>query len=230
MKKSMPPPFPQALKGKKKASNQTEILEVLRQVKVNIPLLDMIKQVPTYAKFLKDMCTVKRGLGIDKKAFLIEQVSAIIQSKTPVKYKDTGSSTISVNIEGTCMDKALLDLGASVNLLSYSVYKKLGLGELKPTNITLSLAGRSVKIPKGIVEDVLVKVDKFYYPVDFIVLDTESVAEGTNQVPIILGRPFFATSNAIINCRNGVMQLTFGNMTLELNIFHLDSKHKSAEE
>ena len=70
MKKSMPPSFPQALKGKKKASNQTEILEVLRQVKVNIPLLDMIKQVPTYAKFLKDLCTVKRGLNVDKKAFL----------------------------------------------------------------------------------------------------------------------------------------------------------------
>ena len=69
MKKSMPP-FPQALKGKKKASKQVEILEVLRQVKVNIPLLDMIKQVPTYAKFLKDLCTVKRGLNVDKRAFL----------------------------------------------------------------------------------------------------------------------------------------------------------------
>ena len=128
------------------------------------------------------------------------------------------------------MDKALLDLGASVNVLPYSVYKQLGLGELKPTTITLSLADKSVKIPKGIVEDVLVKVDKFYYPVDFFVLDIELVAEGTNHVPIILGRPFFATSNAIINFWNGVMQLTFGNMTLELNIFHLSSKHKSMEE
>ena len=104
------------------------------------------------------------------------------------------------------------------------------MGELKPTNITLSLADLSVKIPKGIVEDVLVKVDKFYYPVDFVVLDTELVAGGTNHVPIILGRPFLATSNAIINFRNRVMQLTFGNMTLELNIFHLSSKHKSMEE
>ena len=128
------------------------------------------------------------------------------------------------------MDKALLDLGASVNVLPYSVYKQLGLGELKPTTITLSLADKSVKIPKGIVEDVLVKVDKFYYPVDFFVLDIELVEEGTNHVPIILGRPFFATSNAIINFWNGVMQLTFGNMTLELNIFHLSSKHKSMEE
>ena len=87
-----------------------------------------------------------------------------------------------------------------------------------------------MKIPKGIVEDVLVKVDKFYYLVDFIVLDTKPVAGGANHVPIILGRPFLATSNAIINCRNGVMQLTFGNMTLELNIFHLSSKHKSMGE
>ena len=230
MKKSMPPPFPQALKGKKKASNKTKILEVLRQVKLNIPLLDMIKQVPTYAKFLKDLCTLKRGLNVDKTAFLTEQVSSIIQHKTPVKYKDPGSPTISVNIGGTCVDKALLDLGASVNLLPYSMYKQLGLGELKPTTITLSLADRSVKIPKGIVEDFLVKVDKFYYLVDFVVLDTESVVDRTNRVPIILGRPFLATSNAIINCRNGVMQLTFGNMTLELNIFHLSSKYKSMEE
>ena len=135
-----------------------------------------------------------------------------------------------MNIEETCVDKALLDLGSSVNLLPYSVYKQLGLGELNPTTITLSLDDRSVKIIKGIAEDVLVTVDKFYYLVDFVVLDIEQVARGTNHVPIILGRPFFATSNAIINCRIGVMQLTFGNMTLELNIFHLSSKHKSMEE
>ena len=147
-----------------------------------------------------------------------------------MKYKDPGSPTISVNIGGTCIDKALLDLGASVNLLPYSVYKQLGLGELKPTNITLSLADRSVKIPKGIVEDVLVKVDKFYYRVDFVVLHTEPIAIGPNHVPIILGRPFLVTSNAIINCRNGVMQLTFGNMTLELNIFHLSNRHNLAED
>ena len=152
------------------------------------------------------------------------------RARPPVKYKDLGYPTISVNIGGTCIDKALLDLGASVNLLPYSLYKKLGLGELKPTNITLSLADRSVKIPKGIVEDVLVKVDKFYYLVDFVVLDTEPIASGPNHVPIILGRPFLATSNAIINFRNGVMQLTFGNMTLELNIFHLSNKHKLAED
>ena len=119
------------------------------------------------------------------------------------------------------MGKALLDFGASVNLLPYSVYKKLGLGELKPTSITLSLADRSMKIPRGMIEDVLVQVDKFYYIVDFVVLDTNLVAIGTNCILIILGRPFLATSNTIINCGNGVMQLTFGNMMLELNIFYM---------
>ena len=203
---------------------------MLRQLKVNIPLLDMIKQVPTYAKLLKDMCTVKRGLNVDKKAFLTDQVSAIIQCKTPVKYKDPRCPTISVNIRGTCVEKALLNLGASVNLLPYSMYKQLGLGDLKLTAITLSLANRSVKIPKGTVEDVLIQVDKFYYPVDFVVLDIELVAVGANHVPIILRRPFLATSNMIINCQNGVMQLTFGNMTLELNIFHLSKKHMQPVE
>ncbi|RVW31950.1 Retrovirus-related Pol polyprotein from transposon 17.6 [Vitis vinifera] len=199
MKKHMPPPFPQALHGKKGIKNSSEILEVLRQVKMNIPLLDMIKQVPTYAKFLKDLCTVKRGLIMTKKAFLTEQVSAIIQCKSSVKYKDPGCPTISVNIGGTNVEKALLDLGANVNLLSYSVYKQLGLGELKPTTITLSLADRSVKIPRGVIEDVLVQVDKFYYPVDFVVLDTDPT-------------------------------LTFGNVTLELNIFHLCKRHLQPEE
>ena len=229
-KTNVPPPFPQALRKKKNFVNQTEMLEVLRQVKVNIPLLDMIKQVPTYAKFLKDLCTVKRGFNVNKKAFLTEQVSAIIECKTPVKYKDPGCSTISVNIGGISVEKALLDLGASVNLFPYSMYKQLGLGELKPMSITLSLADRSIKIPKGTIDDVLIQVDIIYYPVDFVVLDIESVAVGANHVPIILGRPFLATSNAIINCRNGVMQLTFGNMTLELNIFHLSKRHVHSEE
>ena len=135
-----PHQFPQALRGKKKASKQEGILEVLRQIKVKNQLLDMIKQVLTYAKFPKDLCTVQKGLGINKKAFLTKQVISIIQCRTLLKYKDPRSPTISVNIGGTCIDKALLDLGASVNLLPYSMYKQLGLGELKSTNITLSLA------------------------------------------------------------------------------------------
>ena len=147
-----------------------------------------------------------------------------------MKYKDLGCLTISVDIGGICVENALLDLGVSVNLIPYSVYKQLGLGELKPTTVTLSLADKSVKIPKGTIEDVLVQVDKFYYLVDFVVIDTEPVVVGASYVPIILGWPFLATSNAIINCRNGVMYLTFGNMTLKLNIFHLGKKHVHPKE
>jgi len=118
------------------------------------------------------------------------------------------------------IEKALLDLRASVNLLPYSVFQSLNLGELKPTFVTLLLADRSVKVPRGIVEDVLVQVDKFIYPMDFIVLDTQPV-EACNSFPVILGRPFLAISNALINYTNGLMKLSFGNMTLEMNIFNI---------
>ena len=114
-----------------------------------------------------------------------------------------------------------MDLGASVNLLPYSVYVDLGLGELEPINITLQLDDRSVKIPRGIVKDVLVQVDKFYFLVDFVVLDTQPVVNQGTQFPVILGRPFLATENAIIHCRGGLMTLSFGNMTVNLNIFNV---------
>ena len=114
-----------------------------------------------------------------------------------------------------------MDLGESVNLLPYSVYVELRLGELEPTNITLQLAYCSVKIPKGILKDVLVQVDKFYFLVDFVVPDTQPVANQGTQFPVILDRPFLATANAIIHCRGGLMTLSFGNMTVNLNIFNV---------
>ncbi|XP_034681081.1 uncharacterized protein LOC117911023 [Vitis riparia] len=196
-------PFPSAMQRHKVGDKTLEILEVLKQVKINIPLLDMIKQVPAYAKFLKDLCTVKRRIKLSKKAFLTEQVSAIIKNKAMVKYKDPGCPTISIQIGDSFVER------------------QLGLGELKATTIILSLADRSIKVPRGVVKDVLVQVEKFYYPVDFMVLDTEPLKNGVNYVPIILGRPFLATANALINCRNGLMQLSFGNMIVEMNVFNL---------
>ena len=92
------PPSPMALQSRKEVNNAPKIFEVLKQVKVNIPLLDMIRQVSPYAKFLKDLCTIKRGMHLKKKAFLTKQVSAIIQCNTPIKYKDLGCPTNSVNI------------------------------------------------------------------------------------------------------------------------------------
>ena len=120
-------------------------------MKVNIPLLDAIKQIPSYAKFLKDLCTVKRIHQESKKAFLAKQVSSIISTQNTLKYKDPGCPTISCIIGDNKIDHALLDLGASVNLFPFSVYQQLNLGELKPTSTTLLLTDRSIKVPKGIV-------------------------------------------------------------------------------
>jgi len=193
-------------------------------VQINIPFLDAIQQVPSYAKFLKDLITVKRKTNVPKKVCLTEHVSSILQCKLSIKHKDPGCPTISCMIGVSRIEKALLDLGASVNLLPYSVYLQLGLGELKPTSMTLQLADRSMKVPRGIIEDVLIKVDKFYFPVDFIVLDTEPVQNVGIQIPVILGRPFLATANALINCRTGATKISFGNMTVELNIFDISKQ------
>ena len=113
----------------------------------------------------------------------------------------------------------MLDLGASVNLLPSFMYDSFRFEELKPMKVTLQLADRSVKTPHGILEDVLVKVDEFYFPVDFLVLDMES-SNHIGQIPIILGRPFLATANACINCRTGIMDVFFGNKKMRLNIFN----------
>ena len=94
-----------------------EILEVLKQVQVNIPFLDAIKQIPSYAKFLRDLCTVKRKLNVHKNAFFTKQVSAIIQNNRPPNFKNPGCPTISCVISNSKIEKALLDLRASVNLL-----------------------------------------------------------------------------------------------------------------
>jgi hypothetical protein len=219
-------PFPELLKAPSHFGKQGEkiqaVMEAFKQVKINIPLLDAIQQVPTYAKFLKDLCTQKRKSKnhIPKKVLLTEHVSSLIQHNTPPKFKDPRAPTISCIIGQKEIDKALVDLGAGVNLLPYLVYRQLGLGELKPTTVILQLADRSIKKPRRIIKDVIIKVDKFFFLVDFIVLDTEPVPHPERLIPVILGRPFLATANACINCRTGVMEISFGNIKVRLNIFN----------
>ena len=210
-------------------SMSSEIYDVFKHVNVNIPLLDAIKQIPSYAKFLKDLCTVKRKMNVTKKVFLTEQVSSIIRNGMPLKFNDPGSPTIPCIIGTAKIEHALLDLGSSVNLLPTTLYEALGLGKLKDTSMILQLADRSMKMPKGIVEDVLVQVGNFYYPVDFVVLDM-NISHVPNHSSIILGRPFLATSNALINCRNDMLKITFGNMALDLNIFSNAVEPKEIED
>ena len=121
-------------------------------------------------------------------------------------------------------------LGASVNLFPYLVYEQLGLAELKSTSIILQLANRSVIVPKGVVENVLVQVDKFYFPVNFVILDMHPASNTNSQISVTLGRPFLATFNALINCRSEGLKLSFGNMTLELNIFNTCKQPRDEED
>ena len=127
----------------------------------------------------------------------------MIQRKLPPKLKDPGSFTVPCAFGDTVFEKALCDLGASINLMPLSIYKRLELGEVKPTTITLQMADRTIKHPRGVVEDVLIKVGKFIFPVDFVVLD---MAEDHN-IPIILGRPFLATGRALIDVQKGELKL-----------------------
>nr|GEZ85986.1 hypothetical protein [Tanacetum cinerariifolium] len=196
----------------KKGPHSEDMWETFKQVKINLPLIDAIKQIPAYAKFLKDLCTQKRKLKatLPKKIDLTEHVSAVLSSSLPPKFKDPGAPLISVVVGNITIKKAFLDLGASINILSASLVDKHDLG---------TLSDRSTKISRGILEDVIVKVDDFYYPVDFFVMDIESPYKDV-QPNIILGRPFLATIDARINCRTGAMNIVFGNRKLLLNVFN----------
>ncbi|XP_062080512.1 uncharacterized protein LOC133785277 [Humulus lupulus] len=141
--------------------------------------------------------------------------------KLPQKVKDPGSFTIPCTIGGSSFDKALCDLGASINLMPLSVFKKLGVGEVKPTTITLQLADRSLTYPRGVIEDVLVKVEKFIFLADFVVLDMEE----DHEIPIILGRPFLATGRALIDVQGGHLTLRVNNEEVKFNIYQALQQH-----
>ena len=118
-----PVPYPQRLVKPNEASKNQDLLELFKSVNINLPLLDAVKQVPSYAKFLKDLCTQKPKQTMKKKAYLACQVSSIIKSDMPMKLKDPGTPTISCVIGNQKIHGTLIDLGASVNLLPYSVYQ-----------------------------------------------------------------------------------------------------------
>ncbi|XP_027351168.1 uncharacterized protein LOC113862277 [Abrus precatorius] len=188
-------PYPARLKKDKDDEQFGKFLSLFRQLHINLPFVDALAQMPKYAKFLKNLLSNKKKLEELATVTLIEECSAILQNKIPEKLKNLGSFTLPCLIGRLIVDRALADLGASINLMSYSVFKKLGLGEPRPTRMSIQLADRSVKYPRSIIEDVLVKIDKFIFPVDFVILDMDEDTE----VPLILGRPFLATAKAIID-------------------------------
>ncbi|XP_027348121.1 uncharacterized protein LOC113859587 [Abrus precatorius] len=170
--------------------------------------------MPKYTKFLKDLLSNKKKLEELATVTLNEECSAILQNKMPEKLKDPGSFTLPCLIGRLIVDRALADLSASINLMPYSIFKKLGLREPRPTRMSIQLADRSIKYPRCIIEDVLVKVDKFIFPVDFVILDMDEDID----VPLILGRPFLATAGAIIDVRDGKLILRVGDEKITFKI------------
>ncbi|CAN6711721.1 unnamed protein product [Malus baccata var. baccata] len=162
-------PFLQA----KNEEEEQDVLETFRKVHVNIPLLDAIKQIPKYAKFFKKLCTTRKRIREKEVVHVSENVSALLQRKLPPKCKDPGSFTIPCVIGNTRFDHAMLDLGASINVMPYSVYASMNLGKLKNDGVIIQLADRSNAYPKGVLEDVLGQVDHLIFPADFYVLDME---------------------------------------------------------
>ncbi|XP_042065370.1 uncharacterized protein LOC121808869 [Salvia splendens] len=184
-------PLPEALKQKTKKDEQfARFLDIFRKEHVNIPLIEALQQMPKYGKFLKEVIAQKTSWG----------------RKLPAKLKDPGSFTVDCLIGGYKVENALCDLGASINLMPLSVFKQMNIGTLKPTSATLQMADRSVVYPKGIVEDLLIKVGEFIFPIDFMVLDMEE----DKGVPLLLGLPFLATAEANINVKKGELTIFMG--------------------
>ncbi|KAK3118733.1 hypothetical protein QOZ80_9BG0705840 [Eleusine coracana subsp. coracana] len=176
----------------------TRFVEVIQKLHINVPLLDAI-QVPTYARYLKDLISNKRPLPTTEIVKLTEECSAAILNRLPEKKKDPGCPTITCSIGTQNFDHALCDLGASVSVMPKDVFDKLNCTTLSPTTMQLQLADSTVCYPAGIAEDIPVKIRDCFIPVDFVVLDMD-VGKST---PLILGHPFLSTADARIDVGAG---------------------------
>ena len=207
-------PFPQRLQKSRREEQFSKFLDIFKKIEINIPFAEVISQMPLYAKFLKEVLSKKRKIAEEGIVNLTATCSAIIQQKLPAKMKDPSNFTIPCSIGKYEFKKALCDSGASINLMPLSVVQRLSLGELTPTAITLQMADRSMTQPEGILEDVLVKVGKFVFPVDFVVMKMEE----DTQVSLLLGRPFLATGTTLIDVQKGELTLRVGDEAVQFNI------------
>ncbi|XP_050877384.1 uncharacterized protein LOC127081145 [Lathyrus oleraceus] len=178
---------------------------MFRKLEINIPFSEALKQMPIYVKLMKDIISKKHTIDTEP-ILLTETCSAILQGmKIPVKNKDRGSVTIPRTIRDTSFKKELINLGASVSLIPLSIYKKLGIGTVQDTRMKLQFADHSMKRPYSVLEDVLVKIDKFVFPVDFVILEMLE----DEEIPLILGRPFPETGKCMINIKEGTRPSKF---------------------
>ena len=188
--------------------------EIFKGLEITMPFGEALQQMPLYSKFMKDILT-KKGKYIDNENIVVGgNYNAIIQRKLPKKFKDPGSVTIPCTIGKEAINKALIDLGASINL-PMSMCKKIENLKIDPSKMTLQLEDRSITRPYGVVEDVLVKVRHFTFPVDFVIMDIEE----DMGIPLILGRPFMLTANCVVDMGNGNLELSIDNQKITFNLF-----------
>ncbi|GJV55968.1 reverse transcriptase domain-containing protein [Tanacetum coccineum] len=166
-------PYPQCLRKEKMKAQYGKFLDMIRAIRINVPLIDVLTGMPNYGKFIKELISNKHKIEQISAAFLSDESSAMIQNKVPPKLRDPRSFLIPCNFNKTFSCNALADLGASINLMPYSLYVKLSLENLKPTKMSVRLADRSFQYPVGIAENMLVKVGKFTFPVNFVILKME---------------------------------------------------------
>ncbi|XP_057734419.1 uncharacterized protein LOC130949812 [Arachis stenosperma] len=180
-----PLPYPQRFHKETKDQHFHKFLETFKKLEINIPLAEALEQMPLYAKFLKELINKKKSWDEKETILLTEECRALIQKGLPPKLADPGSFFLPYTIGRLTINKAMCDLGASINLIPFSLVKKLCIEEVKPIQMSLELVDKSVVYPRGVIEDLQVKVDKFIYPADFVVLDSDEDEGDSN----ILGRP-----------------------------------------
>ncbi|XP_054817828.1 uncharacterized protein LOC129317540 [Prosopis cineraria] len=211
-------PFPKALTRfakKGQEEDKHDVFDMLKKVEVNIPLLEMIKSMPKCAKFLKELCTNKRGFKPLVTVQMSPNISVVFKPQLPLKYRDPGACTIPCQIGNVFVQEALIGLGAAINMMPTHIYSSLNLGGLQDCSVILQLADRSTRKPKGFLEDILVKVKDLIFSADFYVLDMQEGGQGT----LILGRPFMMTSSTILNMKEGKLTMEFLDSKIEFNIF-----------
>ena len=207
-------PFLQSLQKARREEQFSKFLDIFKKIEINIPFAEAINQIPNYAKFMKEILSKKRKIAEEGIVNLTATCSTVIQQNLPAKMKDQCSFTIPCFIGKYEFKKALCDSGASINLMPLLVVQRLSLGELTPTGITLQMADRSMAQPEGVLEDVLVKVGKFIFHVDFVIMKMEE----DTQVPLLLGRLFLATRAALIDVQKGELALRVGEEAVHFNL------------
>ncbi|KAL7601030.1 uncharacterized protein LOC111910598 [Lactuca sativa] len=201
-----PLPFPSRANLSSLEREHLDFIQQIKGIPINTPFIDSLSKIPEYTKFLQDLIDTRHELKKKSKVILSEKSSRAILGEIPKKMGDPGRLTLPCDFGNNLKTYDLADSGASIYLIPFSFYQKLNIQKMKATKMTIHMANHSVTHPRGIIEDILVKIGKFVFPVDFVIMDMKEVA----NVPIILGRPLLNTARALVDIRESKLTLRVG--------------------